>query len=508
MRGACGAPHAIGSIGGIMKKGALIGIIIVASAILLAIGGYFIFSKNDLEKAINKFEKRDYKDAILLLNRLARTADYESGEKIYYYRCRAINGMAMKLEEKFSDELAQIAQDKKKTKDFNETWKEIEEYLADFNKDTGGDLALVPVMKKSRIVPRGKFYDEFVSRYRGSGLIQDLQFEELQNLGKTDPDRLVNAIIIFYKKYPRTDYIASMVKILLDGLQSGSLTTSGNEVVLWDMIIAYVKRYPTSPETNKLYSCSGDNVNLRNSPGVGGKLVGKVAKNEILIQLEKSMDTTQVGDVRDYWYRVASLKGPRGWIFGKFLAAIDLSKYKETSSDIAWTMDEHFSDWSDSHTPVNWTHIPGGEIAGINFTVKGDKKIAELNSSKGSASGLFSRFSASRTFSVLSRARFIGGDAVTIFAFVSPEGPVFFVKLNADSVDSCGRIIPLRTIDWHDYLLESEDGRFAKLSIDGEAVSDKIEPVKSRHFTVRGLYCLYSSQEENSRGEMEYIRVR
>jgi uncharacterized protein YgiM (DUF1202 family) len=491
-----------------MKKGAIIGIIITASVILLSIGGYFIFSKNDLEKAINEFESSDFKDAILILNRLALTADYESGEKIYYYRCRAINGMAVKLEEKFSDELSQIAQDKKKTEDSNETRKEIEEYLADFNKKTGGDLTLVPAMKKSRIVPRGKFYDEFVSRYRGSGLIQDLQFEELQNLGKTEPDRLVNAMINFYKKYPNTDYIANMVKMLLDGLQSGSLNTTGNEEVIWAMIIAYVKRYPTSPETNKLYACKGDNVNLRNSPGIGGKLVGKIAKDEILIQLEKSMDTSQVGDVRDYWYRVASLKGPRGWIFGKFLTPIDLSKYKETASDMAWTMDERFSDWSDSHTPANWTHIPGAEAAGINFTVKGDKKIAELNSSKGSTSGLFSRFSASRSFNILSRARFIGGDAVTIFAFVSPGGSAFFVKLNADSVDVCGRTIPLRTIDWHDYLLESEEGRYAKLSIDGEAVSEKIEPVKSRHFTIRGLYCLYSSKEENSRGEMEYIKVR
>jgi hypothetical protein len=438
-----------------MKKGAIIGIIIAVCAIVLAIGGYFIFSKNDLEKAINEFEDSDYKDAIIMLNRLARTADYESGEKIYYYRCRAINGMASKLEEKFSDELAQIAQEKKKTDDFKETKKDIEEYLVDFNKKTGGDLVLVPAMKKSRIVPGGKFYDEFVSRYRGSSLIQDLQFEELQNLGKTDPDRLVSALINFYKKYPNTDYIANMVKILLDGLQSGSLTSSGNEEVLWDMIIVYAKRYPTSPETNKLYSCTGDNVNLRNSPGVGGKLVGKIAKDEILIQLEKSMDTTQVGDARDYWYRVASLKGPRGWIFGKFLAPIDLSKYKETTSDIKWSMVELFSDWSDSHTPVNWTHIPGGESAGINFTVKGDKKFAELSSSKDSASGLFSRYSASRSFSILSRARFIGGDAVTIFAYVPSGDAAFFVKLNADNVDACGRIIPLRTTDWHEYLLES-----------------------------------------------------
>ncbi len=491
-----------------MKKGAIIGFIIAAVAIALTIAGYFIFSKNDIEKAIDEFESGDYKDAILMLNRLAKTADYDKGEKIYYYRCRAINRLASKLEEKFSDELTEAAQEKKNTENYREAKKEIEEYLADLNRKTEGDLTLVPAMKKSRIVPRGKFYEEFMARYRGSSLIEDLQFEEVQNLGRTDPDRLIPAMINFYNKYPNTDYISSIVKILFDGLQSGRLKASGNEDVLWEIIIAYVKRYPTSPETNKLFSCTGDNVNLRNSPGVDGKLVGKIARDEILIQLEKSMDTTQVGDVRDYWYRVASLKGPKGWIFGKFLTPIDLSQYKDSGAEESWTMDEHFTEWSDSHTPVNWTHVSGGDSAGINFSEKGGKKIAELNSAKGSTAGLFSRFSASRAFTILSRARFTGGDALTIFAY-SPVGEgAFYVKLTADQVEVCGRTIPLRTTEWHDFLLSSEDGRYAKLSIDGETVSSKIETVRSGSFPTRGIYCLFSPKNENSRGEMEYIKAR
>ena len=491
-----------------MRKGAIIGIIVAVLAIALSIAGYFIFAKNDLEKAIDEFEDGDYKDAILMLNRLARTADYENGEKIYYYRCRAINGLASKLEEKFSDELVAISQEKKQTEDLKETKREIEEYLAGINRKIEGDLALVPAMKKSRIVPRGKFYEEFVSRYRGSSLIEDIQFEEAQNLGKTDPDRLVPSMINFYNKYPNTDYIASMIKIILDGLQSGSFTASGNEEVLWEMIIAYVKRYPTSPETNKLFTCTGDKVNLRNHPGVGGKLVGKIDRDEILIQLEKSMDTTQVGDVRDYWYRVASLKGPRGWIYGKFLAPVDLSQYKESTADEKWTLEEHFAEWSDSHTPVNWTHIPTAETASINFSVKGEKKIAEVNSAKGSAAGLFSRFNASRAFTILSRARFTGGDAVTVFAYVPVGNAAFYVKLTADQAEICGRTIPLRTTEWHDYTLQSDDGRFARLVIDGDTVSSRIEPVQSKYFNVRGLYCLFSALDENSRGEIEYIKAR
>jgi len=67
---------------GIMRKGAIIGIIVAAAVIALTIAGYFIFSKNDIEKAIDEFESGDYKDAIIMLNRLARTADYDRGEKV------------------------------------------------------------------------------------------------------------------------------------------------------------------------------------------------------------------------------------------------------------------------------------------------------------------------------------------------------------------------------------------------------------------------------------------
>jgi hypothetical protein len=491
-----------------MKKGALIGIIIALLAFALAIIYVFVFSKKDIEKAIDEFEDRDYKEAILLLNRLAKTADYETGEKIYYYRCKAVNGLAAQLEEKFSGELAEASLEKKNTESFRLRKNEVEEYLARINKKIDGDLILIPTMKKSRIIPRGKFYDEFLSRYRGSRLIEDLQFEEIQNIRKTDPDRLMSTMINFYNKYPNTDYISSIVAMLFDGLQSGALGTAGNEEILWKMILHYVKRYPTSPETNKLYICNGNNVNLRNSPGVDGKLVGKVAKDEILIQLEKSMDTTQVGDARDYWYRVASLKGPKGWLFGKFLGPVDLDKYTETEKDKKWSVEENFVDWTDSHTPARWVHVPGGDKAAINFTVRGSKKIAEVNSGKGSMAGLFSGFTPSRSFEILCRARFTGGEAVTIFASTLSEGRVYYVKLKKETVEVSGRTIPFNTSEWHEYLLESEEGRYAKLLIDGDVLSSRITPVKIGPFAQRGVYCLYSAKDENSKGEIEYIKIR
>jgi hypothetical protein len=491
-----------------MKKGAVIGIVIAALVVAITIAGYFLFHKDDLESAISDFEDGDYQETIIELNRLAKTANYDTGEKIYYYRCRAINGLASKLEDKYSDELTEIAQEKKNREDYRETKKDLEDRLAGINKKIEGDLTLVLAMKKSRIVPRGRFYDEFAARYRGSSLIEDLQFESIQNMGKTDPEKLVPAMINFYTKYPNTDYLSNMVRILFDGLQNGSLTATGNEQILWDMICAYVKRYPTSPETGKLYTCVGENVNMRNSPGVDGKLVGKIAKEEILLQLEKSMDTSQVGDVRDYWYRVASLKGPRGWIFGKFLKPVDLSQIKESApEEEKWTMDEQFAEWGDSHTPVNWTHVPGSNTTGINFSMKGGKKIAGINSTTGMETGLFSRYNATRAFSIMSRARLIGGEAVTVFAYV-PGNEAFYVRLTPSQVEVSGRTIPFATTEWHDYTLTSEDGRYAKLIIDGETVSSRIEPVKSKHFITRGIYCLYSAKDENSKAEMEFIRAR
>jgi hypothetical protein len=491
-----------------MKKGAIIGIVIAVLAVAITITLLIIFRKDHLESAIGKFEDGNYQEAIIRLNRLVKTANYDTGEKVYYYRCRAINGLATLLEEKYSDDLAEIAREKKDSEEFRETKKEMEERLAGINKKIDGDLILVPAMKKSRIIPRGKFYDEFAARYRGSSLIEDLQFEGIRNMGKTDPEKLVPAMINFYTKYPNTDYLSNMIRILFDGLQSGSLTASGNEEILWEMICAYVKRYPTSPETGKLYTCVGEDVNMRNSPGVDGKLVGKIAKDEILLQLEKSMDTTQVGDVRDYWYRVASLKAPRGWIFGKFLTPVDLSKIKDTTvEEEKWTMDEQFAEWSDSHTPSNWTHVPGSDSAAINFTMKGGKKIAEINSARGADAGLFSRYNATRAFSIMTRARFTGGDSITVFAYV-PGSEAFYVKLKTGQVEVSGRTLPLKTTEWHDYTLASDDGHYARLIIDGETVSSRIEPAKNSHFTTRGVYCLFSSKDEASQAEMEYIRAR
>ncbi len=176
----------------------------------------------------------------------------------------------------------------------------------------------------AKITSGGRFYDDFISRYKGSRYIEDLDFEQMENVERADPSRLMDAAANFYAKYPRTSYLAQMVRMLFGSLEKTGGLPSGRDEMLKRLIIDYGRRYPTSSEIHRIFTCKGDDVNLRNAPGVQGKIVGKVKRDEILIQIEKSMDSVQIGDVRDYWYRMVNLSGLQGWIFGKFLAPVDI----------------------------------------------------------------------------------------------------------------------------------------------------------------------------------------
>jgi hypothetical protein len=315
-------------------------------------------------------------------------------------------------------------------------------------------------------------------------------------------------MIAFYNQYPNTSYISQVVKILFDNFKNNNIKFSENKDIVWDMIVSYVQRYPTSPETSKLFTLKGDNVNLRNSPGLEGQLVGKIKKDEIIIQLEKSMDTSQIGDVRDYWYKISTLNGLRGWIFGKFLKSLDTGNLKRKIIEEKWTMNENFSEWTDSNTPSDWSHIKGAENSSISFKKAGKVNIAVVNSAKGKSSGLYSRFNSSRAFKIFSRAKLTNGEGFTLFSFVIGKNKVFYIELNEEEINVCGRVIPIHTTDWHEYLLESENGQFAKLHIDGEVVSGRIKPVKVKIFEKRGIYILHSKQNLISAGEMEFIKVK
>ena len=82
------------------------------------------------------------------------------------------------------------------------------------------------------------------------------------------------------------------------------------------------------------------------------------------------------------------------------------------------------------------------------------------------------------------------------------------ITLRDEKIECNGRIIPLHTADWHEYRLESDNGQFCRLVIDGEVISGRIEPVASKEFQLRGIYALCSLPNEESKGEMEFIRIR
>ncbi|HDP80428.1 MAG TPA: SH3 domain-containing protein [Spirochaetes bacterium] len=481
--------------------------------ILLAAGGaalvVFIvslfFRGDSFSRAVRQYEKGAYEDSLKKLNRLALTADYESGEMILYYRCRALNALAERLERKYDDELKTITSGDEK--DRAEEKRYLEKKLADYNNELEADLALLVQGRTARIVPRGKFYDQFAARYRGSRYLEDLDLEEVYKVRKTEPQRLLNAVSNYYSRYPRTPYLPQLVKLVFDHMKEGVVPLKGSGDFVKKLIADFAARYPTSSEVQRLFQCAGDDVNLRNSPDVEGSLVGKIKRGEILLQLEKSMDTRQVGDTRDYWYRVSTMEGVSGWIFGKFIEPLKVESM-EAGTEESWALDERFMEWENSNTPANWMHVPNGDIGALSFTVKGDRRVVKLNAPTGKSAGLFRRFAPGESFTVEARGRFVAGDGVTLLAVALGPGRVYRLVLRSEEIELSGRKIPVHTSDWHDYRLTSEGAGKATLRVDGEIIISRVPPAAGEVLSDRGIYCLCSGEKESSLGELEYIKMK
>ncbi|HOP64827.1 MAG TPA: SH3 domain-containing protein [Spirochaetota bacterium] len=490
-----------------MKKSAIIGIIILAAAIIISLF-IFISGEDTVDTAINEYESGDYIDAIVILNRLIPAADYDEAEKMHYYRCKSLNSLAEELESDYDDELEDASLENREKPDFEKYKEKIESKLAKINSETGGDLSFYAAPKKSMIISKGIFYNEFTAKYRGSQFIEDLDFHELKKIISIEPTRIFDHVNRFYKKYPGSSYIPQIITIVFNAIRDGATGMEPNRDFLKNMILGYAVKYPTSQEVTRLYTSAGDSVNLRNSPGVQGTITGKTVDNELLIQLEKSMDTMQVGDTRDYWYRVATLRGVRGWIFGKFLAPIDIQKIALSSEIEVWALDDSFETWSDSNTPENWAHIPGADTSAINFKKESQGNLLVYNSRGIGTTGLYSRFNVSRNFRMVVRARFISGSQLTLAAYAIDRDNIFSLKLENEKIDVNGRSIPLHTTDWHNYEITSDNGKFATLSIDGQLVSGRIPPATENGFNERGIYLLNQRAGGLTSCEVEFIRIR
>jgi len=490
-----------------MKKSAIIGIIILAAAIIISLF-IFISGEDTVDTAINEYESGDYIDAIVILNRLIPAADYDEAEKMHYYRCKSLNSLAEELESDYDDELEDASLENREKPDFEKYKEKIESKLAKINSETGGDLSFYAAPKKSMIISKGIFYNEFTAKYRGSQFIEDLDFHELKKIISIEPTRIFDHVNRFYKKYPGSSYIPQIITIVFNAIRDGATGMEPNRDFLKNMILGYAVKYPTSQEVTRLYTSAGDSVNLRNSPGVQGTITGKTVDNELLIQLEKSMDTMQVGDTRDYWYRVATLRGVRGWIFGKFLAPVDIQKIALSTEIEVWALDDSFKTWSDSNTPENWSHISGADTSAINFKKQSDSNLIVYNSKGIGTTGLYSRFNVSRNFRMVVRARFISGAQLTLAAYAIDRDNVFSIKLEDEKIDVNGRSIPLHTTDWHNYEISSDNGKFATLAIDGQLVSGRIPPAAESGFNERGIYLLNQQAGGLTSCEVEFIRIR
>jgi len=491
-----------------MRKIKSILMIALMAGMLFAGVYYMFFDEDDMQDAITQYEDGDYMDAMKILNTLVRVSDYENAEKMYYYRVKVIHAYARQLTDEYDEELGEITASEKAKKDVQEEIKEINEELDEINSEIQGDLALQVGDERSYIVSQGKLYEEFTSLYSGSRYIEDLDFEMMRKNVRLSPQNTMAAVSGFYQKYPDTGYLASTVAVMFENISRGDLQFKENAVTLSSMLIKFCVQYPTSSEYQRIYTCDGDNVNLRDTPGLEGGVVGKLSQDEICLQLEKSMDSMQLGDVRDYWYRIVSVQGKKGWIFGKFLKHIDVSKYEKKNSDLKWILEEKFTSWNDSHTPSGWQHLYPENSGVISFEKLQDNGVAKVNSDGKGNAGLFRRVAAFRTFNLQAKARLTRGKKVTLFALVVPGNGVYELNLEKDGIDVSGRRIPFDVTSLHVYELKSINGTEATLLVDGEIISARIKPIKSDEYPSQALYLLRCWSGIPAEAEIHYIRIR
>ncbi|MCX8124472.1 MAG: SH3 domain-containing protein [Spirochaetes bacterium] len=476
-----------------MSKKIIIAIVIIA----LIVAGivWRVLAPKTIEDAIAYIDNGSYTKALKVLETLAKTSDYESGERVYYYRVKALLGFINKLNEDYADERNEI--DKTKNKKIEE---KLKNKLYTINKKTGLDLILI-TNPRCYIFTEGKLYDEFVSLYPGSRFIEAIDLEMLQFSMDMQP-ATIHPVMEFYKRYPHTTYLSTLVNILLKALANPKIEVKGYSEKLTEMLQSFCNKYSSSAEYYRLFRCKGENVNLRDSAGTHGQITGKLNKGEFVIQLERSMDSVQIGDVRDYWYRVVSVSGSRGWVFGKFLERIEPLTGAVAQNEESFTIDERFNEWIDSHTPKGWQHVFAGFEDAISFTKLKDRNIVKIDARE--KGGLYKKTGSFQNMVCKVKGRLIEGDII-LAGIVGYGGLAALITLLPQEVDVCGYKIPYVTTQWHEYELRSE-GKTLSLFIDGELVARKISAKKHDMLQSSGIYILVS--HGRAKAEIEYIRVK
>lgn len=92
-------------------------------------------------------------------------------------------------------------------------------------------------------------------------------------------------------------------------------------------------------------------VRLRAQPSTGSAVVETLSVGTVLDGLSRSATRERVGDQEEFWYRVRTLDGKQGWIYGAFVREVDAAQLDEAYLEIArerLNADQRsFSDWTD-----------------------------------------------------------------------------------------------------------------------------------------------------------------
>ncbi len=78
---------------------------LAAVVIVVAIAGVIVYramTPSTIDNAIEYIDSGNYKKALRVLSTLAKTANYEDGERIYYYRLKALLGFINELNEDYN----------------------------------------------------------------------------------------------------------------------------------------------------------------------------------------------------------------------------------------------------------------------------------------------------------------------------------------------------------------------------------------------------------------------
>jgi hypothetical protein len=104
-------------------------------------------------------------------------------------------------------------------------------------------------------------------------------------------------------------------------------------------------------DTAKSRITVASNVRVRSLPNTTADEVAKLPIGVVVRQLEQSSTKERIANNEDYWYKVATLDGKEGWLFGSFTAPFDARNkaaiYKQIAADRLKIESMNFVDWAD-----------------------------------------------------------------------------------------------------------------------------------------------------------------